>query len=258
MPPRRQNRVAPFEVMRRAAPGAESYRSEDKARESAGDDLAPSAGNGMGLRLWQWLRGSAAPLMLRVPRGLAAVAISGMLGLLVLAYWVGYAQGVDAGKTSVREQLDQQQQAMTRTPPSAYQGMAPGQASDRQQGMLGSDKDATDQANAGQDRAGSAGQSSTARQPGLNYFVLATWPETPARQLAGFFEDRGVAITLEKTDDGRFRVWVVGQGFRSVSSDAYHQYEQRLVQVVNAWNRQDIPGSYIPSDLSARKYQPDR
>jgi len=219
-------------------------------------------------RFRQWGFGSNAPLMLRVPRGVAVVVVASAVGLLVLSYWVGYAQGVDSGEAYVRQQLEQQRQASNRLPLDAYNGMAPSEGGKDQSFFATETTDdevsptgrgaATPDGSDGAGSGGGAGISgSEARAAGLNYFVLVTWPKLSAQQLADFFRERGVATMLEKTDDTRFRVWVVSYGFESPTSQRCKQYKQQLVEEVQAWNRQSGPGQYVNTDLTMRLYSPD-
>jgi hypothetical protein len=282
MPLRGKNRMPPYEVMGRQGPGAGSGQLEgakappqrEQRAEAAPDQQQERSSQATGgssqwiesaQQLWQrfrgWVRGTGPPLTLRLPRGMAAVAVASGLLVLVLAWFTGYSQGVDAGQAMVRgeQRARSSQAAAQQRTPNGMAGMAPGQdgAADRAgQNLFGTDRKAGSAPVNGEPRSrGESAASGEPRQAGKNYFVLATWPELSARQLAGFFRDRGVAITLEKSDDGRFRVIVAARGFDSINSQAYDQYRRRLIDLVRDWNSEAPRGQRVNTDLSAALYQ---
>ena len=266
---RKSNRAAPFEVMgdyrkRQLAQGRE--RGQDAGQGEATAKPAAGAGQGgPGSRVGQWATAAATPMVLRVPRGLAVAALAGVIGLLVLAYWVGYVQGGAGGeRTSSVASAD----GLKPPPPEALRGM----------GQDGRDTTAGLNGQAGQARPSRDGatrqspagppsgsdQPAADRQPGLNYFIVATWPREAARSLAAFIQQQGLATSLVSRDNGRFAVVITEPAFAlepedtADASPVRRQREQQLADVLEAWNAQeDLPGGYNvdPEDMFLKKYR---
>jgi hypothetical protein len=246
---------APYEVMGQAAkqgegqpnrPGGEAKSSTDPAESD--DQPAGAASQGTGRGLWQWAMSSAAPLVLRVPRGLAALAVAAVLGLIVLAYWVGYVQGHGAAEAQFRDGLAEQQQRGQQRPPGEFAGMGEG---------IGQNPGQRDAGENGAQPGNSAGPNRTRpgdpRQPGLNYFIIATWPPQSARQLASFYEGQGVDIYLQQLDNGRVEAWAVEQGFQG-PNEASERFGRKLKSIGRQFADQT---NWQVDDLLLAKYTPD-
>lgn len=256
----------PYEVMgdlarRRASGrrpgGTDEAEAEPDPSASAAETTAEagdSAGPSGAARLWQWAASRGAPLTLRVPRGLAAAVVTGVLGLLVLAWWVGYVQGEHAAETRFERGLQGQAARMQQGPPTDAGGAAAGSARGEQvSGGAGQSTAATGDGPLGQN----------AREAGLNYDVLLTCDLNRARDLAAFYRSRGVAIHLENLDNNRAQVWVVGQGYRpsALASDNRPKdpsYIERVIELGKQYARQHE--GIAPAELSQpqmTKYQGD-
>jgi len=273
MAARRHNRVAPYEVMGLGGGTGKQAGEREPAAETAepepqqgfsGAEGGPSARLGdAGQRLWDWARTGAAPIVLRVPRGLAVVALVGAILLLVLAYWVGYVQGRDAGEATAREQVARQEQAL-RQPPAeaeAYEGMAPGQG----RSAFG-EGNGGDGAGAGGGDASGGGEGDP-REPGLNYLQLAIYPVEAAERLQAFLAERaGVETVLEPVHNrrGEFRrVIAVDQGFGAEAFNkqanpeqfrARQRYLEQLRQLGQQW-QEHTGGHDALESMNFRKYR---
>jgi len=214
---RRRDSIPPFEIMgpsareprslrRAGTPGSAGTPAGGAEPQDTGSVDRPEAGG-------PWT-GPGSVLVLRVPRGLAVVAVVAVVLLVVGAYWVGVARGARAERLAIEARLEAQSQTALRPPPTA----------------------------AGPDRAapGPGEPAETAgdpRVPGRNYLVLARYPREEARRLAGFLADQGVeAIVVPGHNEGFFHV-IATRGFTAdqLGGEAYAAYRQRLRQIGRAW-----------------------
>ena len=130
-----------------------------------------------------WRDGASEPLLLRVPRGMALSLLVGLLGLLFLAYWVGYSRGDSAAEKRVTAIYEPHLSGEQRTPPTR-----PGASQSPDTAVSGSSGQVS-------------GQNSTAavpdqRIPGMNYLVLAVYPYDEALRLQKFLAGRQVEVML--------------------------------------------------------------
>ncbi|NBC10633.1 MAG: hypothetical protein GVY24_02730, partial [Planctomycetes bacterium] len=208
----KKDAIPPFEIMRRPPAGAAGdptppplSPSADTDRTGSVDRGGPSPGGA------PWWVGSSAPIVLRVPRGLAVVICLALLGLIVLAYYVGYAKGNGDLAAKINQAVEDELVLAGRgLPPPEVRGGTD---------ILGRDTQGADGAREG-DRA--AAGSEDPRTAGLNYMVLATLPPDDALPLVRFLREHGVeTILVSVTVRGSEQVQVVAvnKGFAGADPD---------------------------------------
>ncbi len=133
-----------------------------------------------------WQASANEPITLRVPRGMALALMAGLLGLLLLAYWVGHSRGGSATEQRLSQTYNLNGAEGERTPPFTVPGEG-GAESDRTGREAGS--------GTGSGGSGGAGGEDT-RVRGSNYLILATYPEAEARRLQAFLTGRGVDVMV--------------------------------------------------------------
>lgn len=168
-----------------------------------------------------WWVGSSNPIVLRVPRGLALLALAGMVGLLVLSYYVGYAQGGGhaAGAGRGAPNVTKRQAA---------------DISASQLDSSGGDGNRTSQAK----QAGGSGskQVRDVRKNGLNYLRLATYPLDSAKQLQAFLAQRGVHAVLDRVSTG-YAIVATNVGVAHIGSPRAVAFKSRCRQLGREWAR---------------------
>ncbi|MCC6580106.1 MAG: hypothetical protein IT440_06655 [Phycisphaeraceae bacterium] len=180
------------------------------------------------------------PALLRVPPGYAVVFGLGALLLLVLAYWVGYHEGVKAEQKRVQRKINADLEVEARASslsramidhgdsrplpapnldrsPSPAQPVAP--ANPAPETALPGDSLEAD-----------------ARQPGLNYFVLVHYPQEEAKLLVSFLAEGGIEAAAIPVGPRRCKVVALkGVPSEQIGGAARNQYEQRLKQLGRKW-----------------------
>jgi len=187
---------------------------------------------------------------LRVPLGYVLVAVAGVAAAVLLAYSIGYQAGQNR-----RDRMDAQRlagqadrQAPTRDPllaPSAGPATAAPTA----------EPDDTGPSDPAPARAATDGDP---RTPGLNYFIVALYPEDLARRAAAFLRERGVDAAVVPNNASRNLYHVVSlRGFprREVGTPAYTEHRALLMRLGRVWKREhDGPTDF--SDAWAARYDP--
>lgn len=214
---------------------------------------------------WSWA-GVGVPIILRVPRGVAILIAIGLIGLLVLAYWVGHSRGETAGAERARAELEQNlvadggRPAPGAPPTGALAGDGPQGQAGVVGGLVGEGGDGVSQGRGQGGVSGpiAAGSPDDPREPGLNYMVVARYEPEEAQRVGEFLTDLGVEIVLELEDNERFvRVWAVGQGFagNEMGGEAYNAYRAELRDAGRAWQRHNRGLGDAFETMYARKYQ---
>ena len=98
-PMSRKDRIAPFEVMRSGREQRE--RAQATTEPVAEKPIPEESGNQEQAQPAVFEPTSSGPLVLRIPKGYAALAALILVGLFVLTYWVGYARGDNSSKRPV-------------------------------------------------------------------------------------------------------------------------------------------------------------
>lgn len=206
----------PYEIMRSrggASVGSASVdQVEAKTPEATEKDSIPRP---PGRAPW-WV-GSASPLVLRVPRGVAILSIAGLLLVIVVAYWVGSMRGAAAAQPEVI-------------------GAGLGQRLGPEGFFISPNDDYDGPTIDVPETALTAEQ----REPGRNYMQLITSTKADCERLARFFGARGVAIQLVPVNNKELWVaYAVKRGYRSdeMGSESQQRYEQMLRSLGRQWKQ---------------------
>ncbi|MGB0766649.1 MAG: hypothetical protein ACPGYV_02945 [Phycisphaeraceae bacterium] len=205
----KRDQTPPYEIMRtRPGESSEEAVSETPRRRSTD----PPAGVS---RRAPWWVGSSAPLVLRLPRGMAVLAVGGLLLLIAVAYGVGTVRGA-AGSQPASEPGGMGE----RTGPDGY-FVSPEDDYDGPEVAVPVDPLVVER-----------------REPGLNYMQLITSTREDCERLATFFGARGVAIQLVPVHNkGLWVAYAVKRGYRAdeLDSESCKRYEQQLRALGRQW-----------------------
>lgn len=210
----KRDQTPPYEIMRgssRPVPPAEPKPLDPVSAEDPAEAVAVST------RRAPWWVGSSSPLVLRVPRGLAALSVAGLVLLIVIAYWVGAVRGAAAVKPG---------------PDEANIGDRPGPSGwfEAQQGGYDGPKvDVPDKP-----------LTAERREPGLNYMRLIQSTKADCESLAAFFGAREVAIQLVPVHNSElWTAYAVKRGYRKdeLDSESRKLYEQQLRSLGRQWKQ---------------------
>jgi len=208
----RRRDIPPYEIMRpggreaRQRP-ASAWRSPRPAEDEPPADAFES---------WtDWLTGGE-PVVLRLPKGVALLIAAGVLLLILVAYWVGHARGGAAADARHRQQLDSQVGTRVTVPVPVIV--------EQNTGPKNPPNDAAP-----------AGSPRDPRVPGLNYLLLAWYPEEEARRLASFLSQRGVETFITTSNNARLFYVVGSQGFERTGSGPARTYEGELRRLGREW-----------------------
>jgi hypothetical protein len=204
-------------------PPYEIMRSRGSASGNAGEGGVPESPGGQEESIPRppgrapWWVGSASPLVLRVPRGIAILSVAGLLLVIMVAYWVGSMRGAAAANPEpVEPGLGE------RTGPNGF-FVSP------EDDYEGPEVDVPEDA-----------LTVERREPGLNYMQLITSTREDCEKLARFFGARGVAIQLVPVHNkGLWVAYAVKRGYRSdeMGSESQQRYEQMLRSLGRQWKQ---------------------
>lgn len=201
----KRDQTPPYEIMRSrpggtaptgSAGGGSSAGSESDEAGSASDYSADSVPTLP--RKAPWWVGSSAPLVLRVPRGLAILIVLGVLVLIVVAYGVGSIRGAASAQPDPNEQGlgDRSGPTGYYMAEEAYDGPTVDVPS-----LVIEDKDV--------------------RVPGMWYIRLMESAKVEdCRNLATFMASKGVAIQIVKRNNGRFVAYVADRAYATDEKDS--------------------------------------
>ena len=206
---RRRDQTPPYEIMRGDL-GAERLPGPDTGPvhpvEQA--DLSPASASATG---------AGAPVVIRVPRGFAVLAGAGIVALVVVAYWVGHAQGEEAAARRQQEESQATERNETLRAPKRY-------LPDRTH------------PNQGHSAAPVADRARDRRQAGLNYLILALSPLDEARRLQDFISANDVVTIVVPASSNLFQVIVV-PGFPAGAPELRDssEFKERMKRLGRAW-----------------------
>ena len=240
---RRRNSPSPYEVMTSpqyvadpstlgsadlpVSPGSIDMGSESVAAPPP-DQIASGVDGGIG----SWWKQAQQPIVLRLPKGHAVLLGLVVLGLILLAYWVGSMRGYRSGlrQPSLQSVVTTQEYAVT----SDSQSNHPSPVIETRQ--VSPDRVASPSRSIAS-RAGSE-----PRQVGLNYFVLAHYPQQDAKNLVRFLSEEGMAgAAFRKKGKKQYQV-IALRGFHKdeLDSDGYNRYKQQLLRLGRVWHSRGL------------------
>ena len=216
----KRDQTPPYEIMRsKSRPSARTSAVADAQDQASDPDESaqPEGGStAVSGRRPPWWVGSTAPVVLRLPRGLAALSVAGLLLLIVIAYWVGAVRGAAAVKTGPDEL-------------GIGDRPAPGWFEAQQKGYGGPEVGVPEKP-----------VTAERREPGLNYMRLIESSKKDCEALAEFFGAREVAIQLVPVNNGKTWVaYAVKRGYRrdELKSESRKLYEQQLRSLGRQWKQ---------------------
>jgi hypothetical protein len=237
---RRRDNTPPYEIM-----GQKSAQPQASGRGPRPASGSPGIG-GFGRSLLDaWHAGAREPLLLRVPRGMALSLLAGLLGLLILAYWVGYSRGDSAAEKRVTAIYQPQSDGMGRVPPT------------RSGAVTGSET-----ANSG--TYGQVSPQSTSgphvdrRKPGLNYLILPSCPPQEALRLQVFMAERQVDVMVGLRNNKGLCQVIAMKGFTRQQyrdTDEPERYMTRMRALGRDWKTANKGGDDL-SSMYYDKYSP--
>ncbi|XAL99253.1 hypothetical protein OT109_16935 [Phycisphaeraceae bacterium D3-23] len=221
----RRSDIPPYEIMRQRA----ADKAAAASRPAAPTEPAPPVGAGPS----PWWVGATVPIVLRVPRGLAALSILGLLLLVILSYWVGSARGRSAAQQQI---ADANPDASALAGPRGVGHVSISREQDAGEGP--GDASAGD----GADSEPQVVQTTfdERRERGLNYFRLVKTSREEGEQIAVFMAQAQIDIQLVLVENDRSCiVYAVERGFRGdeLNSDARRQHESHLRALGNQWKQ---------------------
>ena len=241
---RHRNAPSPYEVMT-TVPTQESASGSDPV-PAAGQSVSPdtvvadrhrdTAGSNDGRQTK-----NSPPIVLRVPHGMAALFLVGFFGLMVLTYWVGRTRGYRlALQEGPRESI-----SLARVGPTEGGAALPGPS--QTEPLITADQPVPppDPVSVGEDP----------RTEGMNYIVLAHYPEQDARRLVAFLADEGVDAAAARPEGKKYFQVVALRSFakEDLDSRSYLQYKQRLLRLGRKWKERGLGPNF--SGIFPSRYQ---
>lgn len=168
--------------------------------------------------LGTWTDRLTEPLVMRLPRGVAFLAVIGLLAMVLLAYWVGHVRGFGSGEAHVEEQARAAlRQRVAPQPPTEGETVtqAPPGNADSQTIVT---KDGVDP-----------------RQPGWNYLVVARYPSDKAMELRRFLAEHEVDTIQVPSDNPALVLIVALPGFESGQVAQRTAFRQRMLELGRQW-----------------------
>ena len=221
------------------------------------------------------------PMILRLPRGHAAIAVLFVIALFFISYAVGYSKGKRTGTEETRAQFetfDQMplvpdaaaaQAAIDRSGApgsSANWATTPAPAANSNQLASITPMSRTTRTVAQSNVAAAADTSVPAtpiepggmddpRQPGENYFVLVQAPVPDAQQLQRFMATQQVPCILLKVRGSDWVQVIALRGFKKeeLKTAEYNRFREKLLRLGYNW-KNEMRGGTDLSDLYPAKY----
>lgn len=238
----------PYEVMAGRPAQAGAPDAQEASRDEAAPlSVSPAAANDDGQPGAPMLSGGGPgqPLLFRVPRGVAVMAVVVGLVVIILAYWVGRTQGRHAALNEF---------GLSRTEPIAPEGgarPAPSGFAPPAEAPAGSARAAIP---GPQPISASDLPREDTRQSGLNYLVLALYDRVGAERLVDFLGANGVDATIVRSNNDRFSV-IDLRGFtaKELEGSAYREHRNKLRRLGQIWKREHN-GATDLSDMWPKKH----
>lgn len=232
---RRRDNTPPFEIMgsRPSSPQAPGHGPRP------GGGLGAGIGGFFGSLADAWHRSASEPMTLRVPRGMALALMAGLLGLLILAYWVGHSRGGSAAEQRVTETYRGALEGDGRVPPD----------------RPGTDSAASDASDAipGANQAVSARRDTRVR--GSNYLILAMSPQNEAKLLQTFLKEREVDVLIGPRNNKGLCQVIALRGFTPEQYRDTDENERFMTHMRGLGRKWKSANQSKGDDLSSMYYQ---
>ena len=231
----RRDQTPPYEIMRSRGTAAPKPEAAEPAVQG---DLADEEERINVPRKAPWWVGSSAPLVLRLPRGLAVLSVFTVLMVIVLSYWVGSMRGAAAAKpdpeaTAIGDRFGPSDYYEYKELP--YDGPVVEVPEKRMYKEV--------------------------RKDGYWYLRLMTSSEEECRKLASFLHKRDVAVLLVVNEAKQnCVVYAVDRGYRSgdLSSESAKRYMALMRNHGQAWKESNGGrGDKLSSMYYAQYEKPD-
>lgn len=225
---RRSTNVPPYEVMKDTQGSSAVQELETDPSESASRSLEREPSS------VPWGVKARPALVVRIPRGYVWLFATGLLAIVVLAYWIGSSRGYRLAKREISSLEHWMTDHPSDTP--LVTGTTPGGA------MVTY-------------APGPSGHTEL-RQPGLHYFVLADYPKTEARRLVQFLRENRVDSAAYGAHNGGLMRVVALRGLNAdqLTNEARRQFEQQLRTLGRRWKDLHRGASDL-ADLQLQRYQ---
>lgn len=192
---------------------------------------------------WRFWESGQPPIVFRLPNGAVWLLALGLVGLILLSYWVGIWRGYRRAERDFHAGATTTSQAghvpsLAAPTPVGTQGAAPTRTSSALQPAPGNLPLLLK--GTGEPRA-----------VGLNYFVLAHYPQADAERLILFLASQGVQAAAVRGPDQRLFQVIALRGFvrEELTSPARQQLEQTLRQLGRAWSNQKLGPDFSKSGI---------
>lgn len=237
MSARRRDNTPPFEIM----------GSRPSSPQAPGRGPRPGSGFGAGIGGFfrsiadAWHSSASEPITLRVPRGMVLALMGGLLGLLILSYWVGHSRGGSAAEKRVTEMYQPALDGTGRVPP---------------QGRIEANSDTSD---TGQGADSGVSAQRDLRIRGRNYLILALSPQDEAQRLQAFLAERGVDVMVGPRNNKGLCQVIALNGFTREQirdTDADDRYRTRLQAYGREWKTSNKGKGDDLSSMYYQKYEP--
>jgi hypothetical protein len=172
---------------------------------------------------------------------MALALMLGLLGLLLLAYWVGYSRGGSAAEIRVTEMYEPAPTEGGRVPPERLTVGAP----------VGADT--------GNSGVSAGSRRRDARLPGSNYLILALYPQDEAQRLRAFLAEGGVEVMISPRNNKGLCQVIALNGFTGKQmrdTDADNRYRTRLQARGREWKAANDGRGDDLSSMYYDKYEP--
>lgn len=180
-----------------------------------------------------WWRRVQQPIVLRLPQGAVVLMGVAVVGLIVLAYWVGHQRAGREGQGLAR--------LATGVPAAGVISETPLVVSEPEVALPEPGNQVVPEASMELGRT-----DRDPRQEEYNYFVLAHYPQAEAGRLVEFLVQQGVDAAAFRADGGKLYQVVALRGFRKeeLGGQEYESYKQRLLSLGRQWHPQGFTGIF--------------
>lgn len=208
-------------------------------------ELAPASGAGVApASPWRFWESGQPPIVFRLPNGAVWLLALGLVGLILLSYWVGIWRGYR------RAERDFHAGAVTTSQAGHVPSLAAPTVVGTQAGPAPTHTSPALQPTPGNLPLLLKGTGEP-RAVGLNYFVLAHYPQADAERLILFLASQGVEAAAVRGPDQRLFQVIALRGFvrEELTSSARQQLEQALRQLGRAWSSQKLGPDFSKSGI---------